>query len=215
MNKKLRVAIALITCTALLSACGTSGGNEKEYNKLQGKYEKISDDYDSLKESNDELEEKYNELKKKYDELQYDYDELTGSSQSDEVQEDNEQQGSTDEFVTEAAPDNYADYGKIAYEQLSRTPDDYTGKTIQFTGEVVQLMENTSEGINEIRLAVNGDYDKIMYIAYEQSIMSERIIENDDITIYGWYYGIYQYESTMGQVISVPSAYANHIEINK
>lgn len=91
----------------------------------------------------------------------------------------------------------------ITYSQLARTPDDYLAKKVKFSGKVVQVMEDgDSVGI---RLAVDGDYDNIILGTFDSSIISERILEDDYITVYGLSAGIYTYESTMGASISVPS----------
>lgn len=91
----------------------------------------------------------------------------------------------------------------ITYSQLARTPDDYLAKKVKFSGEVVQVMED-GDSIG-IRLAVDGDYDNIILGTFDSSIVSERILEDDYITVYGLSSGIYTYESTMGASISVPS----------
>lgn len=91
----------------------------------------------------------------------------------------------------------------ITYSQLARTPDGYLAKKVKFSGKVVQVMEDgDSVGI---RLAVDGDYDNIILGTFDSSIISERILEDDYITVYGLSAGIYTYESTMGASISVPS----------
>lgn len=91
----------------------------------------------------------------------------------------------------------------ITYSQLARTPDDYLAKKVKFSGKVVQVMEDgDSVGI---RLAVDGDYNNIILGTFDSSIISERILEDDYITVYGLSAGIYTYESTMGASISVPS----------
>lgn len=91
----------------------------------------------------------------------------------------------------------------ITYSQLARTPDDYLAKKVKFSGKVVQVMEDGDSA--GIRLAVDGDYDNIILGTFDSSIISERILEDDYITVYGLSAGIYTYESTMGASISVPS----------
>ncbi|WP_272875231.1 hypothetical protein [Bhargavaea massiliensis] len=49
----------------------------------------------------------------------------------------------------------------ITYDQLARTPDDYIGKKVKFSGKVIQVMEG--DGTTQIRFAVNEDYDTIIY----------------------------------------------------
>ena len=98
----------------------------------------------------------------------------------------------------------------ISYDQLARTPDDYEGKKCKFTGKVLQVME--SDGVAAIRLAVNSNYDTVLYCVYNSSLTSSRILEDDQITVYGTSSGIYTYTSTMGAAISIPSMVVDKID---
>lgn len=99
----------------------------------------------------------------------------------------------------------------ITFDNLNRTPDDYKYKPVKFRGEVVQLIESSSE--NQIRLAIDGDYDKMILVGYDPSISNVRIIEDDWIEIYGRSVGIFQYESTMGATISIPAVYVDILNL--
>ena len=99
----------------------------------------------------------------------------------------------------------------ITYSQLARTPDDYEGEKCKFRGKVVQVMEG--DRIYNIRLAVNGDYDNIIYILAETNVLDQRILEDDYITVYGTSTGIYTYESTLGASISIPSMLVDRVEL--
>ena len=98
----------------------------------------------------------------------------------------------------------------ITYNQIARTPDDYKGKKIKFKGKVVQVMEG--DGEVQIRLAVGGDYDKIIYGVYDSSIVSSRVLEDDNITIMGLSAGLLTYQSTMGGEITIPSMLIEKID---
>lgn len=98
----------------------------------------------------------------------------------------------------------------ITYDQLARTPDDYKGKKVKFSGKVLQVVEGDEE--IQIRLAVNQDYDTILYCGYDPSIVSSRVLEDDVITIYGTSLGLYSYTSTMGGKITIPSIYIDRID---
>lgn len=99
----------------------------------------------------------------------------------------------------------------ITFDNISRNPKDYEGKLVYFTGEVVQLMEGDDE--NQIRLAVDGDYDKVVLIGYDPEITTSRILEDDNIEIYGTSVGIFRYESVLGQTISIPAVYVDKINL--
>ncbi|MCC3864000.1 toxin regulator [Terrisporobacter petrolearius] len=98
----------------------------------------------------------------------------------------------------------------IGYKDLARNPKDYVGKKIKFKGKVIQVMEG--DGEVQIRLAVNGDYDNILYGVYDSSIVSSRVLEDDYITVMGLSSDLLTYESTMGGEITIPSMVVEKIE---
>lgn len=98
----------------------------------------------------------------------------------------------------------------IGYKDLARNPKDYVGKKIKFKGKVIQVMEG--DGKVQIRLAVNGDYDNILYGVYDSSIVSSRVLEDDYITVMGVSSDLLTYESTMGGQITIPSMLVEKIE---
>lgn len=100
----------------------------------------------------------------------------------------------------------------ITYSQVARNPDDYLLKLGKFSGKVVQVVEGDTH--NNLRVAVGGDYDQMLLVEYDPSLLSQRILEDDQVTIYGTNMGIYKYESTMGTKISIPSMLAEKIDIN-
>lgn len=98
----------------------------------------------------------------------------------------------------------------ITYDQLARTPDKYIGEKVKFSGEVIQVMEGNGE--TQIRLAVNNNYDKIIYAGFDSSAVQSRVLENDKITIYGMSSGLISYESTLGGTISIPGVLIDKID---
>ncbi|MGE7883745.1 hypothetical protein [Bacillus sp. NPDC094077] len=100
----------------------------------------------------------------------------------------------------------------ITYDQLARTPDDFKGKKAKFTGKVLQVMEGKGE--TQLRIAVSGNYDKVLYVAYKSDIINSRVLENDNVTVKGKSAGIYTYTSTMGGEISIPAMLVEKIDIN-
>lgn len=97
------------------------------------------------------------------------------------------------------------------YNQVARNPDDYLFKLGKFKGKVVQVMEGDTH--NNLRVAVDGDYNKMLLVEYDPSILNQRILEDDYVTIYGMNMGIYSYTSTMGAKISIPSMLAQKIDM--
>ena len=98
----------------------------------------------------------------------------------------------------------------ITYEQLARTPDDFEGEKVKFSGKVVQVMEGGSD--IQIRLAVNDSYDTIVYGSYSPDTVSSRVLEDDHVTIYGTSVGTISYKSTMGGTITIPGVLIEKID---
>ncbi|RGU93412.1 zinc ribbon domain-containing protein [Clostridium sp. AF15-17LB] len=98
----------------------------------------------------------------------------------------------------------------ITYEQLARTPDDFEGEKVKFSGKVVQVMEGGSD--IQIRLAVNDSYDTIVYGSYSPETVSSRVLEDDHVTIYGTSVGTISYQSTIGGTITIPGVLIEKID---
>ncbi len=102
----------------------------------------------------------------------------------------------------------------IAYEELARNPDTYKWKKLVMTGKVIQVLEdNNSKSIN-LRIATKGDYDDVVLVTYEYKEGESRILEDDNITIWGLYGGTYTYESVLGGDITVPYMMAEYLQRN-
>ena len=84
---------------------------------------------------------------------------------------------------------------------------------MKFTGKVVQVIEG--EDSTEIRVAIDEDYDDVVYVGYNPAIMQERILEDDTVTVYGTSVGLVTYESTMGGNITIPALVADKITIDE
>lgn len=63
----------------------------------------------------------------------------------------------------------------------------------------------------QARLAVNGDYDNMLLCEWSTSTVSSRVLEDDQITIYGLSEGLITYESTLGGDITIPSVSVDKI----
>lgn len=158
--------------------------------------------YDHLNEKYKAILSSYNLLENDYNSLKSDYENLTSEYHS---------------YLEEAAivydtPSDLSEYDTgITYDNLARTPDDYEGKAVKFTGTVLQVIDGTDT--IGIRLAVNDDYNNTLFGAYNPIITSQRILENDTITIYGLSANLYSYESTLGELVTVPFVWIDHLEL--
>lgn len=104
----------------------------------------------------------------------------------------------------------------ITYEDLERNPIEYMDEKVSFSGEVLQVIENSDDYTTQIRFAVNGDIDSVLWGEYDPAIvdLDSRIIEGDYITIYGTSGGIITYESAIGSEISIPGVWIEKIDMN-
>ena len=108
----------------------------------------------------------------------------------------------------EAAEAEYSpDY---TYEQLARNPDTYVGSKVKFTGKVLQA---ETGDICYMRLAVNSNYDTVIFVTYMPDLISFRLLENDIVTIYGTANATYSYEAISRATITLPWIKADMIEM--
>ena len=102
-------------------------------------------------------------------------------------------------------------YGYVSYDDLARNPDDYTGKSLTYSGKVIQVIED-DESVQH-RIAVNGDYDTVIFDEYPKDMVASRILDDDWVNIYGRFVGLITYEATSGASITIPGIYLDRIEL--
>ena len=108
----------------------------------------------------------------------------------------------------EASKSEYSsDY---TYEQLARNPDSYIGDKVKFTGRVLQA---ETGDMCYMRLAVNDDYNTVMFITYDPDILNYRLLEDDYVTVYGSALSTYSYTAVSGATITLPWITADIIEL--
>ncbi len=102
----------------------------------------------------------------------------------------------------------------IDYKKLSRNPDTYKGAKFVFTGEVIQSMESSWSNTVELRINVTKEtyeysdlvtWTDTIYATVELPEGSDRILEEDIITVWGVCEGLYSYQSVLGSTVSLPS----------
>lgn len=213
---------------------------QNQYDEVSKKLEEANDQIASLTDDKEKLEQTNDELTSKNDELEngaakqlvdiknaYEdgdwetvislagtlHEQYNGSEEDQEAQKlASASQDKIDEANAAKAAEEAKGYETgITYDQLARTPDDYYGKKVKFYGKVIQVIEGSGDDI-QIRLAVNDDYDTIIYGQYSSDIVSSRVLEDDYITIYGTSVGTISYESTLGGTITIPGVYIDKID---
>lgn len=92
-------------------------------------------------------------------------------------------------------------YQQIPYDSLARSPKEYKGKDIKISGTVFQVIND-----ERLLIAVDGNYDSLAYVELKKSALSDdRILEDDNVTLYGVSKGIYSYQTTNGDEKHIPS----------
>lgn len=99
--------------------------------------------------------------------------------------------------------DNASTY---TYEELSRN-EDLGGCAVKYSGEVIQ------EGDGYYRVALDEDWEDVIYLTYNLAEGEDRIIEGDNVKIYGVYKGLYTYESILGESITIPEIEGYKVEV--
>lgn len=102
----------------------------------------------------------------------------------------------------------------ISYKDLARNPGDYEGEYVKFSGKIVQVCYE-AESIfyySSYRLATYGGYDNVVYIKIDNYGSGSRILEDDWITIYGKFDGLYTYETVMGSSVTIPCIVVEYFE---
>ena len=100
----------------------------------------------------------------------------------------------------------------ITYEMIARYPDKYINKTIKYNGKVIQVLGNVGKDYSAFRMAVDDDYNKIIYVVYYNDVINFKLLDNDEVTIYGCYLGEFTYTSTLNQLITIPECQAVMID---
>lgn len=209
---------AIVIILIFLLACG----NISLGTLLFLNYKKMSNELDSKQESIDKLQEQYDELLLFNMQLESDYESLESengelNAQIDELTSPVEETGERetpeelDNFINSNTEDVSAFRNDISYDEIARYPDKYDEYFVTYSGEVVQVIEGNDTV--DLRIAIDGDYDKIVYGVYDKRILESRILEYDNIQFYGQSCGIISYESTFGATISIPSIAIYKIEL--
>ena len=99
----------------------------------------------------------------------------------------------------------------VTYDNLMRTPDDYFGEIVQYSGTVLQTI--TVDGTVQQRVALYDDYDKIVLIEYREELPETRLLDDDYITFRGLAFGTVTYETVLGSTLEIPLILAESINI--
>lgn len=100
------------------------------------------------------------------------------------------------------------------YEMLARNPNQYINAPVKFTGTITQIVPVEDYGYSGFRMNVDNDFEQNLIVVYSSDIIDFNLLENDNVTIYAGFMGLYSYESTLGTPITVPEVCAVMIDLN-
>lgn len=220
MKRTVAILMALTITMLMIIGCAPAISQEEydkavferdsyvtQIEKLQGEKSDLQTKYDSLVAEKSRLENSNSELQDKIDSAAA-WFELSADEQADMLVVLQEREAALE---AQAAKEEQQGYKTgITYDQLARTPDDYTGKKVMFTGIAIQVIEGS--GTTMLRIATSGRYDNVILVQYDSSITSIRVLEGDKVTIYGVSAGLYTYESTGGGDITIPYITVDQLE---
>lgn len=184
----------------------------EDIDELVSKYNSTVDEYNNLVEENKELLAKVDGAKPWFEMKKEEQKAIEEENAKREAEEEDKKKAEEEEAKRLADEEEKKGYDTgIGYKDLARNPKDYVGKKIKFQGKVAQVLEG--DGEVQIRLAVGGSYDNIIYCVYDSSIVSSRVLEDDYITVMGLSSDLITYESTMGGEITIPSMLVEKIDM--
>ena len=105
-----------------------------------------------------------------------------------------------------------------SYNEIARNPEAYEGERAVFTGEVIQVVRDTSFGMTYYVMRVDvtkkgSYYTDTVYVTYWPPSDAPRILEDDIIVMYGTLKGEKTYTTVRGTSVTIPSFSAEYIDI--
>ena len=210
-----KVLALFLTLVFVLSLSACSGVSKEEYDKLAEELESVKTEYENYKTETADFA-KLSEAQRAEEVAKAEAAQLKAEQEAKELKEKQEAERIAAE--QKAEEERKAEEAKgyetgITFKQLSRNPDDYKGKKVKFTGYVLQIMEGTSE--NQMRVATSGHYDDVIYVAYDPDDLDFRLLDDDNVVIYGVSIGLYSYETVLGDTVTLPAIVADRVELKK
>ena len=102
-------------------------------------------------------------------------------------------------------------YEALDYKGASRNPSDYFGKHVQFTGKILQVIEEDT--LVSFRIASKGNYDDVVFVSMSKPDNYSRLLEDDKVTVSGVYFDLMSYETVMGATVTIPWIYADLVAL--
>lgn len=98
------------------------------------------------------------------------------------------------------------------YQDILRNPNNYKNQYIKVTGKVIQV---SNGWFNSVTIRLNDSSNDTWYISYTyESDNESKILEGDNISVYGESTGTKSYTAIFGNQITIPSIDAKYVDIN-
>lgn len=216
-----RVLISLlIGCVVLGVGCGEEKVSKADYDTLQKSYNDTVKELERVRTSNSILESENNVLNSKIENAK-DYFELdptekelvdakikevneaTETRKAEEKakreEEEKAKKAAEEEAKRQAEAHKYET--GLTWEQIAR--EGKVGALGKFEGKIIQVMNNGSW--TSYRIAINGDYDQIMYVEDTLNRATETLLEDDYVYFKGMSEGTTTYTTVMGAKVTIPA----------
>ena len=210
----------VIGCMVLGVGCGEDTVSKEKYDTLLKKYEDTVCQLEQFKTDNGIFEDENEKLRKRVDKAK-DYLELDPTekeivdSKIVEVNQATEEQLAQEKAQKEAeekAKKEAEEEAKrqaesqkyetgLTWEQIAR--EGRVGELGKFEGKIVQVI-STPAGF-AYRVAINGDYDQVMYVDDTLNMATETLLEGDYVYFKGMSMGQYTYTTVLGAKMTIPS----------
>lgn len=98
----------------------------------------------------------------------------------------------------------------VAYEDVERRPENFKGLKICVTGKVIQVVEGW---FDTVTLRVRDENGSVWSVTYTRPDGEPRVLEDDQITVYGECRGVKTYRTITGSSTTLPAVKAKYVVI--
>ena len=97
-----------------------------------------------------------------------------------------------------------------SYEDFERNPTRHKGEKVRFSGKLIQVSEGYGRNVT-YRVALNGRSSQFFIVEYTRPDKAERLLVDDEVTVYGTNEELYTYTSTTNKPVTAPCVTADLI----
>ena len=216
----------VIGCMVLGVGCGEDTVSKEKYDTLLKKYEDTVCQLEQFKTDNGIFEDENEKLRNRVDKAK-DYLELdpkekelvdakiveVNQATEEQLAQEKAQKEAEEKAKKEAEEEakRQAESQKyetgLTWEQIAR--EGKVGALGKFEGKILQVI-STPAGF-AYRVAINGDYDQVMYVDDTLNMATETLLEGDYVYFKGMSMGTTTYTTVMGASVTIPSFIVDEI----